>query len=97
MSTLSELQTHYDEAISDYATALNAFRDAYVNLAALERTLANGQVCAGHLVRGQFGPLPDVIFFRHTAATPNIQGDWWERIGAATNARLATYPTPDPE
>lgn len=95
MSTLQELNAHHQTALADYATALNAFRDAYVNLAALERTLANNNV--GGTRHSTFGPRPDVISLRHPIAAPNTADDWPERITAATNARIAAFPTPDPE
>lgn len=94
MASTAQLVTARATAVADYATALDNFKTAYVSLAALDRVLMNNLV--GHAqVMPSFGPLPDVIALRHPDAAPNIQGDWAAEIGAAMNAHMAAWPTPE--
>lgn len=64
MSTLSQLMTQRAAAGAAYASAVDALRTAYINLAALDRTMENRNVAAGIPVTGRpvgyiWGPLPD--------------------------------------
>lgn len=106
MSTLAELIAHRATAVTAYSDALAAFKTAYVNLAALDATLANRNVGYGQPVAtfaaAPFGPSgpshvvgPNVFPFRHPVASPNFTASWDDEINAQLRTRLAAFPTPD--
>lgn len=60
MSTLSQLTTQRAAAGAAYATAVDALKTAYINLAALDRTMENRNVVAPVPSVGVvFGPIPN--------------------------------------
>lgn len=52
MSTFSQLTTQRAAAGAAYASAVDALKTAYINLAALDRTLENRNVAAGYPMTG---------------------------------------------
>lgn len=52
MSTFSQLMTQRAMAGAAYASAVDALKTAYINLAALDRTMENRNVAAGYPMSG---------------------------------------------
>lgn len=59
MSTFSQLMTQRAAAGAAYASAVDALKTAYINLAALDRTMENRNVAAPIPSVTIYGPLPN--------------------------------------
>lgn len=95
MSTLSQLITQRAAAGAAYASAVHALKTAYVNLAALDRTIEN---------RNVGGPVPVLTFLRdksalddlvrllqHAEFAPSLKQDWPAQIITASNTQVASF------
>jgi hypothetical protein len=75
------LQTDRAAAGATYASAVAAFRTAFIELAAYD-VIVRGKVDPA---TPNFGSYPDVITLRHTEFAPDVAGDW----ASAVKARIA--------
>ncbi len=90
--TFSELKSARATAGVAYQSAVQQLRDAYIELAALDAALANGNVGHGEVVR-TFGRLPqNVDGFMHAEFAPIYPAiDWRDLIAARRDQLLKSF------
>jgi hypothetical protein len=88
--TLPELIAARLTAGANYVTALNDFRAALVELAALDQALCNQRV--GYAVSlPTFGEFPDPIKMRHPVYAPTFGGRFADDVSARTEQIMAGF------
>lgn len=88
--TKTELLTERDKRGDEYAAAVDAFKTAFIRLAAIDGALSNAHVGHGDVVRG-FGVFPDPIKMQHPIYAPNVPGDWASEIAAERDGLIAEF------
>ena len=73
------LQSKRIAAAERYGAAVTELHDAMIDLAALD----------GIAGAPSFGPVPDVVLFRHPIACPNLSGHWPSEVTPRREAILA--------
>ena len=80
MTPIEQLRAKRSKAGSAYAVALENLRNAYVKLAALDRTLANSHI-AGEtgigFMSGRVSFVDGITVLRHTAYARSLVGQHW--------------------
>lgn len=96
MSTLSQLTTQRAAAGTAYASAVDALKTAYINLAALDRTIENrnvgGPVPVLSFLRDKNARVELVRLLQHAEFTPGLmQQDWQAQIDTASNTQVGSF------
>lgn len=92
MSTLAQLISARDAAVTDYASKVSDLRTAYTTLAALDIALGSPMIAYASQRPG-FGDIPDVATFRHAFANPNEGGSLQADINAQVVSILGAFTT----
>jgi hypothetical protein len=88
---LSQMLTERDTRGTAYASAVDALKTAYVQLAGIDAALANKVVGnpAANLPVHTFGEFPDPIRLQHPVYKASIAGDWASLANAERDSLIA--------
>lgn len=93
---LRQLEAEREKAGAAYVKALEAFRDAWARLAAIDRTLANGNIASHLQLPGfhfrRFQMEEGLRSFQHHEFLPRILvNDWHDRAAAISDAQIEGF------
>lgn len=93
--TLAELLTARTTVGATYVAAVAALKDAYIDLASLDGTLANvGNKSLSTFHRDRLQLIEALRQLQHDDFLPSLVANWDAEITASIESRIHNFPTP---